>query len=265
MVVIKVGGSLQEAGLTALLHGVSGLLATGQAPIVVHGGGPRISAALQSAKIELPFVDGQRQTTPEAMAIVERVLAEEVNGELVQALREAGFAAVGIHAPTYQLLHVETSTSSRTGRITHADSGLLMRHIEMKQIPVIAPIGLDVHGWHYNINADLAASAIAGAVSADRIIFCTDVAGIYEDWAARRQLYDVEDVLLAQFLREGRFHAGMIPKVEAVLSALQAGVGAAYIVHGSDTDSIAWAVEDALQAERAFVREQFGTKVTRTN
>lgn len=240
--VLKVGGSLRGAGLSALTSAIRWCQQNGRRVAVVHGGGPRISAALQAAGIDLPFVDGERVTTPVGMAIVARVLGIEVNSELTTSLRGAGIDAVGVNGADGIVFASPLPGKGRTARVSGVDA----RHIEQRsgagQVPVIAPLGCAGDGLAYNINADLAAAAIAGALGAERVVFLTDVPGIYENFAARRLITDTSTQELRRLQDAGRFHAGMIPKVNALLGALTAGVESAYVVDGTDSTALQWAV-----------------------
>lgn len=240
--VLKMGGSLQGAGLEALTGAIAWCQGRGQRVVVVHGGGPRISQALKESGIDLPFVDGERVTTADGMFVVERVLAREVNRELTESLQKAGIDAAGVSGAQGVLEAAPLPGRERTARVGRVVTEPLERLVACGLVPVIAPIGFDADGLSYNINADLAAGAVAGALGAGRVVFLTDVPGIYENFEAKALLTDTSAEHLEQLLRAGRFHSGMIPKVNAVLSALAAGVQTAFVVDGADARALRWAV-----------------------
>ncbi|GGJ03200.1 acetylglutamate kinase [Alicyclobacillus cellulosilyticus] len=260
--VLKIGGALRDDALQAVVRAVHAARRAGDDVAVVHGGGPRITAALAEAGIELPFVDGLRLTTPEAVTVVERVLAREVNGELVAQLCAAGLPACGLSGADGILWARGLPGMQRTGEVARVEVQPVRAAWSAGHVPVLAPVGVDEHGRRYNVNADLAAAAVAGRLGARRVVFLTDVPGIYEDFAAKRLLTDVRAERLRALRSAGCFTAGMIPKVEAVLAAIDAGVKQVYVVDGRDEAAVTWAATDAGEAEPrpgAFP----GTRVTK--
>ncbi|WP_051663483.1 acetylglutamate kinase [Alicyclobacillus macrosporangiidus] len=251
VVVIKVGGSLRGAGGEALVAGLTELTAAGRPAVLVHGGGPRITEALKERGMDLPFVDGHRLTTPEAVEVVDAVLCRQVNPELVNALRSAGLPGVGVTSADGVVRAEPMPGLQRTGQVTGIDHAVLRAMMAQGSIPVVAPVGVDAAGGRYNVNADLVASAVGGALSAERVVFLTDVPGIYEDFSARRLLYETTAERLVRLLEEGRFTAGMIPKVTAVLSALEGGVQAAFVIDGRDPLAIACALTAPVEGAGA--------------
>lgn len=258
-VVIKVGGSLKGASLDVLADAVSHERSLGRHVVLVHGGGPRITEALQQHGIELPFVDGQRVTTPEAVGLVEQVLASSVNREIVTELQQAGIPAKGMSGASGILLARALPGMERTGFVESVQTAALVQQLDRARVPVLAPIGVDAQGQRYNINADIAAAAVAGALRAERIAFLTDVPGIYEHWEARRLLTAASAERLVVLLADGRFSAGMIPKVNAVLHAVQHGVAAAYIVDGRDGVAVRWAIQSAVTVQSSPEERSYGT------
>jgi len=252
IVVFKLGGSLEERGLTTLTAALAEATQAGVQPIVVHGAGPQITRALATAGLVLPFIDGQRQTTAEAMGVVARTLAH-VNGALTTALAQHGHRVVSVHAHRTLLHAVPTQPHQRTGVVTAVDPTTLCAYLEADVIPIISPVafgaGLPADAAMYNVNADLAAAAIAGQYGARKIIFFTDVAGIFSDWDNRIQMYDTDSAALRMLLASGCFSSGMIPKVRAVQAGLAAGVEEAYVIDGQDVDSVLWALHGARQGE----------------
>lgn len=259
-VVFKMGGSLEKTGRTALAEAIAWCNGHNQNVAVVHGGGPRISRALDDAGITLPFVNGERVTTDAGMAVVERVLAGEVNAELVHSLQGVGVPAVQLSGAKGLLSAAPIPGRGRTARVAEVAVDVILARSAAGEVPVIAPIGSDNSGLTYNINADLAAGAIAGALGAERVVFLTDVPGIYEDWAAKTLLTDASAAQLAELQEAGRFHHGMIPKVTAVLHALQAGVSTAYVISGANADALSWAVQSDAQNSSGCA---MGTRISR--
>ncbi|MCL6517513.1 acetylglutamate kinase [Alicyclobacillus sp.] len=242
VVVVKVGGSLRGEGGQALAACVGRLAANATPVVVVHGGVPRITEALKARGIELPFVDGHRLTTPEAVEVVDEVLCRQVNPELVAQLAALGVPAIGVTSADGVVCAQPMPGLQRTGRVDGIEGAYLERLLAAGRVPVVAPVGVDAAGGRYNINADLTASAIGAALGAQRVVFLTDVPGIYEDFEAKRLLTQTTAAQLARLMEEGRFTAGMIPKVSAVLAALQGGAREVLVIDGRD----ALAVECAL-------------------
>ncbi|WP_054967625.1 acetylglutamate kinase [Alicyclobacillus ferrooxydans] len=267
VVVLKVGGSLKDTAIESLITAVQTAVAAGKSPVIVHGGGPRITEALAEIGAQLPFVGGQRLTPAAVMPIVERVLCEEVNAEIA-----VGLGAVGI--PTRRLLRAENGLYAaplpdmgRTSVVTSVDTTGVSAALAAGNVPVIAPVATEqATGLSCNVNADLSASAIARALTAERVVFFTDVEGIYSDYSTRQRIDYATDTVLSQGLVAGRFEGGMRPKVTAVLEALQAGAEAAFVIHGGNQDAAAWAVAANIGAGMSTVRTAaLGTCVLRTS
>lgn len=257
-VLLKVGGSLQGQHLDSITTVLSQLERERVPVVLVHGGGPPITAALKEAGIEAPFVEGQRVTTSEAMDIVERVLVREVNQELTTALANSGFRTIGMSGAQDILHAIPVPGLGRVGQVSRVNPAPVLKILEDGLTPIIAPIGMGKDQERYNINADLAAGALAGAIEASRIVFLTDVPGIFSNFAAQELLHLTTKAELLRLQSEGRFEAGMIPKVNAVLSTLSAGVGAAYVVHGADVDAMLWA---ATRGPNEARDNRLGTRV----
>jgi len=258
--VLKMGGSLGGDSLHAVASTVRLALAQQRSVVIIHGGGPRISRALASVGIELPFVQGQRLTTIEAVHVVHRVLSE-INSEVTAQLQNVDIPALGV-ATDSGLLEAEPIPGlARTARVKHVNVAPIRVWTQAGKVPVFAPIGMS-DGLLYNMNADLAAAAIGGAIGAQRVVFLTDVPGIYENWETKKLLTNPSRQYLLQLFHSGSFHAGMIPKVEAVLACLAAGVPNVFVVDGRSDKAVAWAslaTEDELDAQES----PLGTRVTR--
>jgi acetylglutamate kinase len=251
MIVIKFGGHAMTDEHGNFAKAISEAISSGATPVVVHGGGPQIGEALKAAGIESSFVGGFRVTTPETFTVVERVLAGEVGPSVAQSLKEHGVNAVAISGRTSGTLVAKALTTLVDG--TPADLGLVgvvssvnteavMQLISDGIVPVISPIATNEDGSHgYNVNADLAAAAIAGALDAQWLIIMTDVEGIYRNWPDKSSLIDAISALELQTLK-GTFAEGMAPKVQACLEAIEAGAKAVRIIDGTNPS----ALKDAL-------------------
>ena len=213
-------------------------------PIVVHGGGPQIGDMLKRLRIESQFVDGLRVTDRRTVEIVEMVLAGAINKEIVSAINNAGGTAVGISGKDGRLIRARKlqhrrKTDSRIERIvdlgfvgepTAIETRVLDTLVNSHMVPVIAPMGVDENGTTYNINADTAAGAIAGAIGAERLFMLTDVAGVLD--GNGDLVTEVTNGQARGMIRSGIVGGGMIPKVETCLDAVERGVGAAVIMDG---------------------------------
>ena len=236
-IVIKYGGSAQtSANLKeqfaqdiVLLHLV------GMKPIVVHGGGKSITKLLSDLGVETKFVDGQRVTTKEVMRIAEMVLSGEINKEIVSLLDNHGSKAIGISGKDGGFLKgrpKDFENFGYTGVIEHINPEIVNNIIEDGAVPVIAPIaGSSVMGHPgFNINADLAASKIAVALEARKVLFLTDTAGVLDK---NMKLITNLSIEKTEGLKEdGTIHGGMVPKVDACIEALRGGVKKAHIIDG---------------------------------
>ncbi len=242
IVVVKYGGNamVDEELKRAFAADMVFLRAIGARPVVVHGGGPQINHMLKKVGLEGEFRGGFRVTTPEVMEYVRMVLFGKVGRELVGLINEHGPYAVGTSGEDAGLFTAEkhwldidgeTVDIGRVGDITHVDATSLFDLIEAGRIPVVSTIAPDEDGLIYNINADTAAGALAGALQAERLIMLTNVPGLYTDWPDRNSL---ASMLTAQQLEEllPSLDSGMIPKMAACLEAIRAGVSAAHVIDG---------------------------------
>lgn len=270
-VVIKYGGNAMVdddlkqsfAADVALMHFV------GLRPVIVHGGGPQISDLAERLGIQSRFVDGLRVTDDAMMDVVRMALLGNVNPELVGLVEAAGAPAVGVAGTDAGLLTVEPATApsgeslGRVGDIVAVDTTILTDLLDDGFLPVVATAGRDRHGLDHNVNADLAAGAIAGALGAAKLIYLTNVPGLYLDFgnAAKGIAPDHGSLIgqvtperLREMLDSGNLHTGMLPKIRSVLAALDAGVPQAHLLDGR--------VRHAALIE-LFTDEGIGTMVTR--
>jgi len=240
--VIKYGGNAMiDDGLkAAFAQDIVFLRTVGVKPVVVHGGGPQISAMLERLGIASEFRAGLRVTTPEAMDVVRMVLMGQVNRELVGLLNAHGPLAVGLSGEDAGLLTAERKEIELdgesidlglVGEVTEVRPEAVLDLINAGRIPVVATVAPDEDGLVHNVNADTAAGAIAAALGAERLIVLTDVAGLYADWPHSTEVIrQIRSADLAALLPT--LAAGMIPKMEACLAAVQAGVPKATVIDG---------------------------------
>lgn len=246
--VVKFGGHAMSDKDGAFAEKLSQAITVGLNVVIVHGGGPQINAALDAAGITSNFVGGFRYTTLEIFEIVERVLSDEVGPAVENTLTKSGVLALSISGRHSGTIFARKQTSLVNG--DKADLGLVgeVEKIDTEAItvllakgvtPVISPIANDLDSdGGLNVNADIAAAAVAGSLKASELIIMTDVPGIYRNWPNRDSL--ISDIT-AEELEEikGNFADGMAPKVQACLDAIAAGAIAVRIIDGTDPDAFA--------------------------
>ena len=237
IVVVKYGGNamISEELKMQVMEDIVLLWLIGVKPVLVHGGGPEISEMLKKVGKESKFVDGLRVTDKETAEIVQMVLAGKINKQLVNLLGEFGGNAVGISGIDGHLIEakVKDERLGFVGEITNVNVQPILDLIEMQYIPVVSTVGCDSDGNVYNINADTAASYIAGAMHAERLITMTDIPGILRD------VNDPDSIIkrvnteeARELFREGVITGGMIPKVECCIEAIEKGVRRVTILDG---------------------------------
>ncbi|QRF23890.1 acetylglutamate kinase [Alicyclobacillus sp. TC] len=258
-VLIKVGGSLGEQA-APLIRPLQNLQNQSRSFVIVHGGGPRINAALEAAGMKLPFHNGLRRTHSQAMVIVDAVLGFSVNSEWVSLLRANGIAAVPVHGAKSGLFLAESYEGDHTADWVEAYAGPLEAAFVRHEIPVVAPIGHNSRGQRMNINADAAAAALAGSLQVEKLVFCTNVSGIYLNFPYGDRIDSITDKKLERLYQQGMFEGGMRPKVEAVLNALRYKVNAVYVVDGENEAAIEWAFANHPEEP---VSGALGTRITR--
>jgi len=248
---IKVGGSAMEdpALLRRLLRDVVFMEVVGVNPVLVHGGGKAISAAMKEAGMEAVFSGGQRVTTDEAMEIVEETLNNQINPELVKMIESFGGNSIGVPGNGVFVGERLTGWSEEEGREVSlgrvgqvADFNLeeIEKAINDEIVPVVSPVASEKEtGLSLNVNADLAASSLAKAIKASKLVFLSDVLGVLEDAEDESTLIpsikagDVEGMI-----KGGIIHGGMIPKMRSAVEALQAGVGKVHMIDGRLSHSL---------------------------
>ncbi|MFG1609069.1 acetylglutamate kinase [Actinoplanes sp. NPDC049265] len=262
-VVIKYGGNamIDPALQAAFAADMVFLRYAGIKPVVVHGGGPQINAMLGRLGIASEFKGGLRVTTPEAMDVVRMVLTGQVGRELVGLINQHGPFAVGLSGEDARLFTAERRHAivdgepvdiGQVGDVAAVDTSAVDDLIAAGRIPVVATVAPDVDGVVHNVNADTAASALAVALGARKLVVLTDVPGLYTNWPDTSSLTTRIDAADLEKLMPS-LESGMVPKMEACLRAVRGGVPAAHVVDGRVAHSILLEV---------FTSEGFGTMVT---
>lgn len=236
-VVIKYGGNamVDDALARSFAADVVLLRAVGLKPVVVHGGGPQIGELLAKLGKETEFRDGLRVTDAETLDVARMVLTGRVNADIVSAVNQHDQIAVGLSGEDAGLIVARQRDEALgyVGDVVAVNRKILDTLIAADFIPVISTIGADAEGQAYNINADSAAIAIAESLGAEKLIYLTDVPGVLTDVADPASLISTLSAARARLLiAEGVVAGGMIPKVEACLAAVQAGVHSAHILDG---------------------------------
>lgn len=237
IIVVKYGGNamVSEELKLQVMEDLVLLWLIGVKPVLVHGGGPEISDMLKKVGKKSEFVDGLRVTDKETAEIVQMVLAGKINKQLVNLLGEFGGNAVGISGIDGHLIEarVKDERLGFVGEITNVNVQPILDLIEKEYIPVVSTVGCDKEGNAYNINADTAASYIAGAMKAERLITMTDIPGILRDVNDPDSIIKRVTVKEARELfEEGVISGGMIPKVECCIEAIEKGVRRVTILDG---------------------------------
>jgi len=250
IIVVKFGGNamVSEELQRAFAEDMVYLRYAGIRPVVVHGGGPQISAMLARLGIESEFRGGYRVTTPEAMDVVRMVLTGQINRDLVSHINQHGPLAAGLSGEDAGLfrgrrrgvvIDGEQVDLGLVGDVIGVDPEAVLAQLAAGRIPVVSSIApdTDVPGQSLNVNADAAAAALAIALGAAKLVILTDVAGLYRDWPNRDSLVSIIDVTELRSLLPG-LESGMIPKMTACLDAVDGGVAKAAIIDGRVPHSI---------------------------
>jgi len=247
VVVIKFGGHAMgdDAAMASFARDVVLMKQCNVHPVVVHGGGPQIAAMLKRVGVESSFVDGLRVTDQATVEIVEMVLSGAINKRIVSAINAQGGRAVGLSGKDASLMICEKVTRTKrdpdsniervldlgfVGEPREVNPAILETILRSEFIPVVAPVGAGRHGETFNVNADTAAGAVAGAIKAARLLLLTDVEGVKD--RDGDVITDLSPEQCARLMEDGVIAGGMIPKVRTALDALAQGVGAAVIMDG---------------------------------
>ncbi len=254
MIVVKFGGHAMRDEAGSFARAIGNAWQSGEEVIVVHGGGPQITAALAKASVSSQFIGGLRVTTPEVFAIVEEVLVRRVGPAIAANLRAAGIASKALSGMDGGILVAKKLTSllngeeidlGLVGEVTAVNPEPLLQLLAQGVTPVLSPIAQwENSATGLNVNADLAAGAIAGAVKASTLIVLTDVAGIYRSWPDKSSLINQISATDLEGIK-GSFTEGMAPKVQASLNAIARGVQAVRIIDGTDCANFAKALSGA--------------------
>jgi acetylglutamate kinase len=262
VVVVKYGGNAMSSPQLrqAFAEDVVFLRYAGLRPVVVHGGGPQITEHLDRLGIPSEFRAGLRVTTAEAMQVVRMVLVGQVNGDIVNLINDHRPFAVGLSGEDGGLLTAERRAAivdgkpvdiGQVGDVVAVDPSAVTALLDAGRIPVIATVARGRDGLSYNVNADTAAAALAAALRAEKLIVLTDVAGLYAHWPDTSEVVaEIRAAELAGLLPT--LDAGMAPKMEACLRAVQGGVPAATVLDGRELHALLLEI---------FTSEGFGTMV----
>ena len=250
IVVIKMGGSVMDdqQAMGDLLTDVVFMNAVGMRPVIVHGGGKAISSAMEQRGLEVQFVQGRRYTDQRTLTVVEHVLCNEINGQIAGLIQKLGSPAMGLHTLSSCVLFGEKLYLEQdgrridlgfVGRVTRVNAKLTRLLCESGTIPVIAPLARDKTGAKLNCNADSSAGEVAAALKAEKLVMVSDTHGIRRDPddpdSVAATLSEAE---IRQMIEAGVISAGMLPKVEACLRALDAGVQRAHVIDGRFSHSL---------------------------
>lgn len=247
MIVIKFGGHAMTDEHGSFAKAISEAIASGVTPVIVHGGGPQINEALKAAGVESHFIGGFRVTTPQVFEIVERVLSSEVGPAVAQSLVAHGVDAVAVSGrdsgtliatPLETLVDGTSADLGMVGVTTSVNPSVLNAFVAEGKVPVVSPIASNSEAtMGLNVNADLAAAAIAGALDAEWLIIMTDVEGIYRNWPDKGSLITSISANELQSIKS-IFAEGMAPKVQACLDAISAGAKAVRIIDGTNPSAL---------------------------
>lgn len=240
IIVIKYGGAaMVEKDLRAkVIQDVVLLRYVGMHPVLVHGGGPEINKELKRKKIETKFLEGLRVTDKEAMEIVEKVLGR-VNSKVVAIMNKESFIARGFSGKKGRIIKVKKHIFTREGQridlgfvgdVKAIDTKKIKEIIAKRKIPIISSIGIDGRNRAYNVNADSAASFIAGSLEATKLILLTNVRGVLD--RSEKLISVINAGKVSRLIKDGTISGGMIPKVRCGLSALKNGVEKVHIIDG---------------------------------
>ena len=264
-VVVKFGGSIMESeeGYSRILQDIAFMECVGLRPVVVHGGGKAISRAMKEAGVAPNFVRGLRITDEKTIRVVEKVLNHEVNPHLAEIIQQYHGKARGIHGEDImrvdKLVGVDPDTNEPcdwgyVGKINRVDVEPIQAYLRSDIVPVITPLGKGSDGHLYNINADDAATAIACALNARKLVFLTDVPGLLLDPSDKSSLISslhLDEV--DELIERGVISGGMLPKIQGMVGAVKSGIRKAHIIDSSMPHSLLLEL---------FTTEGVGTEIT---
>ncbi|MEC2077519.1 acetylglutamate kinase [Metabacillus fastidiosus] len=246
-VVLKCGGSIIDELSKEFFDSLKQLIENKWKVVIVHGGGPAITKMLKELQIETEFHNGQRKTTPEVLDVAEMVLSGKINKHLTNVLQQNGLNALGVSGTDSIITadYLNKETLGLVGSVTNVKTNLIHLLLENGYLPVITPLAKTDNHETLNVNADLAAAAVANAIGADKLLFVTDVPGILDN--DKNVINSTTPEKISELIENGIITGGMIPKVESAISTLSDKCQEVMIVSGT----------------QAFVeKEQFlGTKI----
>jgi acetylglutamate kinase len=258
-VVIKYGGSamVDDALRGTFADDVAMLHYVGIKPVIVHGGGPHISKAMGQRGIEPQWIEGLRVTDEHTMRVVQATLVGEINPDIVRLINNHGSVAAGVSGLDANLFVAEPEDQRLgfVGRVTRVNIDLIEGLQDQGYVPVVAPIARGEDGASYNLNADIAASVLANALGAQKLVYLTDVEGLYRNLGDHDSLISrITTPELADLIEGGSASAGMLPKLRSAIDAVDAGVDQVHILDGR--------MQHAVLLE-IFTPEGIGTMITR--
>jgi acetylglutamate kinase len=265
--VIKLGGSVMEddRAMIHLLLDIVFMETVGMRPVLVHGGGPSINRAMSDAGLQPRFVQGRRYTDADTLAIVERVLAGEVNDFLVRRIAELGGQARPLNFRTKNVLFGERMMLSENGEpvdlgfvgtVTRVDRQAIEEVSNSGAVPVIPSMCIDETGQKFNVNADTAATAVAQALEAEKLVYLSDINGVRRDKNdADSLIHSLTAKQANDLIADGAINSGMIPKVQACLETLDRGVRKVHIIDGRIRHSLLLEVYTSKGVGTQIVRD----------
>jgi acetylglutamate kinase len=248
VVVIKFGGNamVDEQLTKAFAEDMAYLRFVGIKPVVVHGGGPQITARLAELGIETEFRSGLRVTSPEVMNVVKDVLRNQISAQLAKLVEDAGAKTLVLSGEDSNLFRAEQTTKDQAGNpldvglvgeVTQVNPRIVLEALAAGVVPIVSTVAPGSDGSLLNVNADLAAASLAVALGAEKLLLLTDVAGLYSNWPNKDSLIsEIRVAELTELLPQ--LETGMIPKMQACLNALAGGVPRAHIIDGRAPHSI---------------------------
>ncbi len=265
-VIIKLGGSAQSNPdiLRGIFTDIDFMLSVGMRPVVVYGGGKRITEAMNNAGLKANFIYGQRVTTPQAMDIVARVMIDEIGTELLQLLEECGGSGVLLNGRDHNVLRAikkilpnhQDADLGQVGEPVAMDSGMVHDILDKRQLPLIAPIACGCGNERhilYNVNGDNASALIARDMHASKLVFLSDIPGILIDPGNPDSIVShMTEAECNNMIASGVISQGMIPKVQACFAALDGGVRKAHIISGAQPHALLLEI---------FTRKGVGTEI----
>ncbi|KGA03640.1 hypothetical protein GM49_0990 [freshwater metagenome] len=248
MILFKYGGHAisDDQGIDPVLSLLSKQIKAGKKIVIVHGGGPAINKELEIHGVKSEMIGGLRKTTPEVFAIVQRTLCGEVQRKLVNQLIALGVNAVGLTAGDGDVTRAKISKPELglVGEVVSVNPDYLIAQMDLGITPVISPVSITTDGQAVNMNADIIAGAIGGALNVDSVLFSTDVSGIYRNWPDKDSL--IQNISIIELSEISKtLEGGMIPKAESAINAIKSGAKKVQIFDGREVSS----VELALHGE----------------